>query len=104
MTSPEQMTTGERITVTTAVVGMILVILGQFGVSIWWASGMASRVDTLEHAQNTVTTLQAKVDDISGRMIKQETVSDEIRRTANRVDSKLNRLLKIPGTMLDDQQ
>lgn len=68
---------------------LILTLIVQTGGIVWWASGISSRVTSLEERLITAA-------DQPGRIIKLETQIDNLTRLMGRIEDKLDRVLDKP--------
>lgn len=70
-------------------IALIITLVLQTGGIVWWASGLSSRVTTLEERVFSTS-------DNPGRIIKVETQVEALLRSMARVEDKLDKILDKP--------
>lgn len=79
-----QKVTAPTISVSTATIGLLLVMVGQFGAGIWWAASTskdsARYAEELKAVQAENATLKVYIDNLREKQIKMEATQDNLVR------------------------
>lgn len=69
---------------------MVLTVLVQTGLAIWWAATMSARVDVLEKISNSRAPFME-------RIVRVEVLSEQNKITLERIEAKLDKRLPTSG-------